>query len=70
MYVTLENKRKTTTKSPRSVFKSKSRIKEGGALGLRVKKVGEHKSKGLEDEERDNGTICSANINTCKQVEF
>jgi hypothetical protein len=34
----LENKRKTTTKFPRSVLKRNNRVEEGGASRLRVQK--------------------------------
>jgi hypothetical protein len=30
------------------------------------KKIGEHRSMGLEDDEEESGTICSANIGTNK----
>jgi hypothetical protein len=42
MQSTLENKGKATTKSPRSVFKRKNKVEEGGASKSRVKK--EHES--------------------------
>jgi hypothetical protein len=38
MHVALENRRMTTTKSPRSVLKRKNIIEEGGASRLGVKK--------------------------------
>jgi hypothetical protein len=38
MQATLENIRKTTIKSLRSVLKRKNKVKEGGTLGLGVKK--------------------------------
>ncbi len=38
----MENRKKATTKSPRNALKRKTRIEEGGALGLRVKR--EHDS--------------------------
>ncbi len=34
----MENKRKTTTKFPRSVLKRNNRVEEGGASRLRVQK--------------------------------
>jgi hypothetical protein len=34
----LENKKKTITDFPRSAFKRKNKVEEGGALGSRVKK--------------------------------
>jgi hypothetical protein len=59
----LENKRKTTTKFPRSVLKRNNRVGEGGASRLRVqKKQKKHKSMGLKDDNGENDTICSANI--------
>jgi hypothetical protein len=38
MQITLENKKKTTTESPRSVIKRKNKVEEGGALESGVKK--------------------------------
>jgi hypothetical protein len=35
---TLENRKKATTYSPRSVFKKKNKIEEGRASGLRMKR--------------------------------
>jgi hypothetical protein len=34
----LENRKKATIESPRSVLKRKTKVKEGGAFGLRVKR--------------------------------
>jgi hypothetical protein len=38
MQTTLENKKKATTKYPRSVLKKKNKAKEGGASSLGVKR--------------------------------
>jgi len=45
MQTTLENRKKVVADFPRSVIKRKNKVKEGGALGLGVKK--EHKSTNL-----------------------
>jgi hypothetical protein len=34
----LENRKKVTTDSPRSVFKRKNKVEEGGALGSGMKR--------------------------------
>jgi len=66
MQITLENKKKITTKS-QSVIKRKNKVEEGGASESGVKKkTGEHKSTIIEDDEGENGTIYNANIGTCK----
>ncbi len=38
----MENRKKVTTDSPRSVFKRKNKVEEGGASSLKVKR--EHES--------------------------
>jgi hypothetical protein len=38
MEITLENKKKVTTYSPRSALKRKNKIEEGGASGSRMKR--------------------------------
>ncbi len=38
MQTTLENRKKATTKSPRSALKRKNKAEEGGALGLGIKR--------------------------------
>jgi hypothetical protein len=40
--------------------KKKNKIQKGGASRSRVKKIRKHKDKGSENDERENGTICSA----------
>jgi hypothetical protein len=45
----LENRKKASTKSPKNLFKRKTKVKEGGALGLGVKR--EHDTRFLKDEE-------------------
>jgi chemotaxis regulatin CheY-phosphate phosphatase CheZ len=42
MQTTLENKKKATTNSPRSVHKRKNKVEEGKALGSRMKKEHEN----------------------------
>jgi hypothetical protein len=42
MQTTLENIKKVATNSPRNVLKKKDTVKEGGALGLRVKREQEN----------------------------
>jgi hypothetical protein len=38
MKTTLENRKKVVTNSPRSVFKKKNKVEEGGASSLGVKR--------------------------------
>ncbi len=38
MWITLDNRKKATTKSPRNVLKRKNKVEEGGTSNLRVKK--------------------------------
>ncbi len=38
MWITLDNRKKAATKSPRNVLKEKNKVEEGGTSNLRVKK--------------------------------
>jgi hypothetical protein len=38
MWTTLENGKKVAANSPRSAFKKKNKVEEGGTLGLRMKR--------------------------------
>jgi hypothetical protein len=64
MHATLENRRKATTKSPRSALKRKNKVEESGALGSRIKK--DHRSTSSEDDDGESGTIHNANIGAGK----
>jgi hypothetical protein len=55
MEIPLNNRKKTTTDSPRSAFKKKNRIEEGGALSLGVKK--EEESTNLRAQKMMRGIV-------------
>jgi hypothetical protein len=62
MQKTLENIKKATTDSPKSVLKKKNKIEKGGALGLGVKREQENTYLRAHKMMRgQNGTICNAN---------